>query len=154
MIATLLLLADDLVTALNERDWPLPFQAERAYAPITPLAEIGELQVRVVPLTVTAERAARGAVQYTGRLSVLVQGRVGAGGETPPALDQVRIDELLEVVSEIETFLRGDYEPGSGAEVLEIAVEPLYMPTLLHQERVFTSLLTVTCTWMMSTAGE
>lgn len=114
------------------------FAAERLVLPIFELADLAELKVTVVPRSLQITGSTRAASQYEVAIDIGVQKRVGKQVDDD-------VEALSTLVDEIADYLRR--RPLSGASYVawvSIANEPVYAPEHLAEQRVFTSVLTVT----------
>jgi len=136
-VALVLDVADALVEALNGGAFSLPFQAVRAYVPAYRLQEMTALRVTVIPREVTSEPYSRGQRLYTVRIDVGVQKRVDPE-------DTAAVDALVDLVHEMEAFLRGrdlELPGGETAKWRETEWPALWLPDHLREYRQFTSVL-------------
>lgn len=117
------------------------FTAVRRVLPAFELADLAELKVTVVPKSVQITGSTRAASQYEIAVDIGVQKKVPSGDTD---LDSF-VATLGTLVDQIADYLRR--RPLSAAPFavwVSIANEPVYAPEHLDQERVFTSVLTVT----------
>ncbi len=137
-MSTILTIADAVVASLNAGNFSLPFEAQRQYQPVFGLPELETLRVSVVPKSVTIAIAARDSSYFDCAIDIGVQQKVNP--------DQPgEMDALLGLVEEIADHLRMQRLDGfPSAAWLALENNPLFAPEHLQQERVFTSVLTVT----------
>lgn len=143
--AIILAAADALVEALNSATFTSPYPslgATRSYAPRYTLEELAELKVTVIPPGGRLERSSRATAQGDWVLAVGVQKRTdGTDAEA---------DELMLLAQEIATFLLAQdldltaHEADGTAHAVTVEFDPLYDPSLLREERTFTSVLVAT----------
>lgn len=117
------------------------FTAERRVLPVFELADLAELRVTVVPKGVQITGSTRSASQYDISVDIGVQRKLAAGDKDLDA----EVATLGSLVDEIADYLR--QRPLSAAPFatwVSIANEPVYAPEHLLEQRVFTSVLTVT----------
>lgn len=133
-------IADTVASEINAGAF-LPVQAERRVLPEFELAELAEMKVCVVPKSMRITGATRAASQYEIAVDVGVQMRLTPGGTDVDA----QVATLGSLVDQIIDHLR--QRPLSGAPYatwVSIENEPVYAPEHLAEQRVFTSVLTVT----------
>jgi len=112
--------------------------AERQVLPIFELADLAELKVTVVPRSVQITGSTRAASQYEIAIDVGVQKRVGKQVDDD-------VETLATLVDEIADYLRRrTLQQLPGAAWVSIDNEPVYAREHLAEQRVFTSVLTVT----------
>jgi len=134
-MATIIDIADALVTALNAQEFGQAFTAVRRYRPVYELAEMADLHVTVVPKGVALERADRLREQVDVRIDVAVQKKVAGDSD---------IDGLMALVEEIAAFARDLRLEECAAVWLRTENDPVYAPEHLAELGVFTSVLTLT----------
>ena len=131
-------IADAVAAEINAGSFSQPVSALRAYLPEFELAEMQNLQVTVVPKSVTTLPGGRAHNQHDYAIDVAVQQKL-------QTTDDAEIDDLLTLVDEIADHFRfkrlGSY---SGAVWLKTSNEPVYAQEHLHEMRQFTSILTFT----------
>lgn len=131
-------IADAVVASLNAGTFSQPFEAERKYQPIVALPDLQTLHVSVVPRAVSITTATRETGYFDCAIDVGVQKKVNpdAPGE---------LDELMTLVEEITDHLRMKrLVDAPQAAWVSIDNEPAFASEHLDQQRVFTSVLTVT----------
>ena len=130
--------ADAVVASLNAGSFEPPFTAQRRYRPTFDLAELDTLRVSVVPRSVEITNATRSASYFDCTVDIGIQQKVDAE-------DGGAIDSLMDLVQQIADHLRMQRLSGlSEAVWLRIANEPVFAPEHLDQQRVFTSVISVT----------
>lgn len=110
------------------------FEAARAYIASFEPEKFAVLTVTVVPrdLAVTAETRAQSRHDY----------RVDVGVQKKVSDDLAEVDELMTLMEELADYLeRRKLTSVAGALWLGTANEPVYDPALLHEDRLFTSVL-------------
>ncbi len=116
----------------------MPFTAVRKYVPAADLAELGELQVTVVPKALAITTATRASSYFDCQIDIGVQKKVNPD-------DAAEIDGLVDLVEQIVDHLRlSALESMPTAAWLSIAQEPVFAPEHLDQQRVFTSVVSLT----------
>jgi len=134
-------IADALAAELNVAapgTFSQPFTAERQVLPIFELADLAELKVTVVPRSVQITGSTRATSQYEIAIDVGVQKRVGKQVDDD-------VEALSTLVDEITDYLRRrTLQEVPGAAWVSIDNEPVYAREHLAEQRVFTSVLTVT----------
>lgn len=147
MGSTAIIIADAVVSALENSSLSLPFTVERWYVPTRryeDLVDLG-LVLSVVPLTIGGQilnRAGRYLEVY--ETSIGVQQIIGIG---PMTNDEIKVicDPLMDFVEQITEVFEFEKLPD-----LPIAVctnwrlNPSYSPEFLHERRVFVSVITLT----------
>ena len=137
-MSVLIDIADAVAARLNAGEFSQEFTAERKYQPVFDLPEMAELKVSVVPKSVSITAASRQDSFFDCAVDVGVQKKVDVDnlGE---------LDALMDLVEELVDHLRRNrLEELPEAAWLSIEHEPVFAPEHLNQERVFTSVLTVT----------
>ena len=130
--------ADAVVASLNAGSFSVPFVAQRRYRPTFDLAELDTLRVSVVPESVETINATRSASYFDCTVDIGIQQKVDAD-------DAGAIDALMDLVQEIVDHLRMQrLDDLPEAAWLRIANKPVFAPEHLDQQRVFTSVVTVT----------
>lgn len=135
---TLITLADAVAASLNAGTFSQAFEAVRTYQPVIELSDVPTLQVSVVPRSIAITTAARDSNYFDCAVDVGVQQKVNP--DAPGALD-----ELMTLVEELADHLRRQrLEEAPQAAWVSIENEPAFASEHLDQQRVFTSVLTVT----------
>jgi hypothetical protein len=138
-------IADAVVMELNNAP-PGTFTpaivAQRRVLPVFDPQELTELRVTMVPKSVTITGATRAMSQYEITIDIGVQQKLPAPGV--PDLDAA-VAALSDLVQQIAHYLhRRPLTHAPGVSWSSVANEPVYAPEHLAQQRVFTSVLTVT----------
>ena len=134
-------IADAVTTELNvapEGTFSLALVAVRKVLPVYELAELTDLKVTVVPKRMQISGGTRAASQYEISVDIGVQKKLSSDMET-------EVTALGTLVDQIIDYLR--QRPLSampGVSWLNTVNEPVYAPEHLAEQRVFTSVLTVT----------
>ena len=137
-MATIIDIADAVVSELNGGTFSQGFTAERHYRPVFELADMKTLHVTVVPKGVEMSGASRSLVQHDFAVDVAVQKKLESG-------DAAEMDALMSLVEEIADFfrhLRLDAVPS--AVWVRTENFPVYAPEHIEELQQFTSILTVT----------
>ena len=131
-------IADAIVASLNAGTFSQAFEAERKYQPAFELPEMQTLHVSVVPRSVAITTATRDSSYFDCAIDVGVQKKVNAD-------DPDELDKLMDLVQEIADHLRMK-RLGETPEAAWVSIEnePAFASEHLDQQRVFTSVLTVT----------
>ena len=130
--------AKAVVASLNAGEFSQEFTAERRYQPVFELPELAALKVSVVPKSVSITTASRADGYFDCAVDVGMQKKVDVGNAE-------ELDALTDLVEEIADHLRQKrLDELPGAAWLSIENEPVFAPEHLDQQRVFTSVLTVT----------
>lgn len=112
--------------------------AVRRVLPEFELADLTELKVSVVPKAVEINGSTRSASQFDLQVDIGVQKKLGKDLDTEVAA-------LCGLMDQIAAYLRRRALPGvPGAAWVRTQNEPVYAPEHLAEQRVFTSVLTVT----------
>lgn len=119
------------------------FTAQRKVLPVHELKDLAELKVTVVPKAVQITGSTRSASQYDITVDIGIQRKLSP---TPGSNDMdTEVDTLGALVDQIADYLRQrPLAALPGASWVSIANEPVYAPEHLLEQRVFTSVLTVT----------
>lgn len=131
-------IADAVAAELAAGEFSQPFTPQRKVLPAVELTALKDLHVTVVPKAMDITTASRIASQFDVQIDIGVQKKLS--GEI-----EAEVPTLLSLVEEIAGFLRGRSLAGAPqATWVRTANEPLYAPDHLAEQRVFTSVLTVT----------
>lgn len=119
------------------------FTAQRKVLPVHELKDLAELKVTVVPKAVQITGSTRSASQYDITVDIGIQRKLSPA---PGSNDMdTEVDTLGALVDQIADYLRQrPLAALPGASWVSIANEPVYAPEHLLEQRVFTSVLTVT----------
>jgi len=134
-------IADAVVTELGVAPpgtFSETFTAERCVLPEFDLEDLGELKVTVVPKSVEITSSTRAASQYEIAVDVGVQKKLGKDLDAEVAALGTLVDEIADYLC------RRTLSAASFAAWVGITNEPVYAPEHLAEQRVFTSVLTVT----------
>lgn len=135
-MSTVIEVADALTRSLNDREFSIPFTAERLLLPEFELGDMDTLHVTVVPKSIKMTSLGRGQMQRDVEIDVAVQMRYR---EATPE----EIDPLMELVDEIaEAYPGRRLETMPLASCLRVENDPIYAPEHMQEYRQFTSLLT------------
>lgn len=116
----------------------LPFTPQRRVLPRFDLQDLGDLTVSVVPRSVAITGGTRALNQYEVAVDVGVQCKLAGDVDAEVA-------QLSELVEQIADHLRRrPLASMPGVAWVGIANDPVYAPEHLAENRVFTSVLTVT----------
>jgi hypothetical protein len=141
--ATVIQIADAVVTALNLATMSEPVTVRRFYLPEFDLKDMGTLHVSVVPAELDEEIADRSRDRAEYKIHVAVQKRVTTND--PPGLDSSVLDGLMELVQQIDDIFRhkalAAFPQASWAKTEN---KPIYDPKHLKDHGQFTSLLVFT----------
>lgn len=135
-MSTVIEVADALTRSMNDREFSIPFTAERLLLPEFELGDMDTLHVTVVPKSIKMTSLGRGQMQRDVEIDVAVQMRYR---EATPE----EIDPLMELVDEIaEAYPGRRLETMPLASCLRVENDPIYAPEHMQEYRQFTSLLT------------
>ena len=127
-------IADAVVAALNAKTFSVEFTAERAWAPSFELADLVDLQVRVIPVTKETAQDTRDAWADVHEMHMGVMQKLGDVTNTI-------IDPLVDLVQEIEDFLRGRAFNSVAVTCESVEVPVIVAPDYLREKRTFQSVL-------------
>jgi len=131
-------IADAVVAELALGSFSQAIAPQRMVLPEFDLASLADLRVTVVPKAVEITGSTRSVSQYDVQVDVGVQKKLGKD------LD-AEVPALCELVDEIAAFLkRRALAATPYAAWVRSANEPIYAADHLAEQRVFTSVLTVT----------
>lgn len=134
-------IADAVVAEINsaaDGTWNLEFTPARAVLPQFDLTELSDLRVTVVPRSVGVSADSRGYSRHDVEIDIGVQKKLGADLDTD-------IETLLDLVERLVTYM--NRRPlTSMPKVAWVSTEndPVYAADHLSQQRVFTSVITLT----------
>lgn len=137
MSAVVVEIAEAVTAVLNAATLSQTFTAERAYVPVHELTDLVDLAVTVVPTSIGVTPLTRHSDDHEYTVDIGVQKRC--------APDPTDADPLMLLVQEIIDLFRGKTLTGyTAAKCLNVANDPIYVPAHLDDERVFTSVVTLT----------
>lgn len=117
------------------------FTAVRKVVPAYELDELTDLKVTVVPKAVEITRATRSDSQYEITVDIGIQKKLPSGSES----SDEQVETLGTLVDQIAEYLcRRPLAEAPFASWVNISNDPIYAPEHLTDQRVFTSVLTVT----------
>ena len=137
-MSTIVDIADAVVGAIQAGSYGELVTVERTYRPAFELADLTQVHITVVPRSVSITTATRDSGYFDCAIDVGVQKKVNA--------DQAEdIDALMTLVEQIADQLRMKrLDDAPAAAWVSIENEPAFASEHLDQQRVFTSVLTVT----------
>jgi hypothetical protein len=119
----------------------LGITARRAVLPRYELADLAELRITVVPKSIEITGSTRSLSQYDVVVDVGIQQKLLP--ESPPTDSEV--EALLDLVQQLADHLRTAQLDDVGNCVwVSVANDPIYAPDHLSDQRVFTSVLSLT----------
>lgn len=138
-------IATAMVDALNGYSFPMSFTAERAYAPLADLKDMGVLHVTVVASGIELLPLARKVAQDDVTVDVAIQQKI-------KTTDVAEIDALMAMVESIGDFIRetGTFAPGQWLGATNL---PIYSQEHMREMRVFTSVISVTLRVLKTWSG-
>lgn len=137
-MSTVIDIADAVVGAIQAGSYGEPVAVERKYRPTFELADLTQVQVSVVPRAVSITTATRDSSYFDCAIDVGVQKKVNADSADD-------IDALMTLVEQVADQLRMKrLDDAPEAAWVSIENEPAFASEHLDQQRVFTSVLTVT----------
>ncbi len=114
------------------------FTAVRRVLPEFELADLAELKVTVVPKRVEITGATRAASQYEIAVDIGIQRKCGKDLDTEVATLGALVDQIADYLR------RRPLSTAPFAAWVSLVNEPVYAPEHLAEQRVFTSVLTLT----------
>jgi len=137
-MSTVIDVADAVVASLNAGSFGIPFTSARSYVPVVELSDLAELIVTVVPKSAEITTATRTSSYFDCTIDIGIQQKVN-----PDELSE--LDALADLAEQIVDHLRLEsLDALPEAAWLSIANEPVFAPEHLDQQRVFTSVVSVT----------
>ena len=137
-MSTVIDIADAVVASLNLGSFEPPVTAIRKYVPVVELSDLAELSVTVVPKSAEITTATRTSSHFDCTIDIGIQQKVN-----PDELTE--LDALADLAEQIVDHLRlSSLDALPNAAWLSIANEPVFAPEHLDQQRVFTSVVSVT----------
>jgi len=131
-------IADAVVAELASGSFSQAIAPQRMVLPEFGLEDLADLRVTVVPKAVEISGSTRSVSQYDVQIDIGVQKTLGKD------LD-AEVPALCELIDEIAAFLkRRSLAAAPYAAWVRSANEPIYAADHLAEQRVFTSVLTVT----------
>lgn len=132
-------IADAIVTDLKTGTFSEPLTVVRRVLPEYELTELKTLTITVVPKSVEIANITRQSTSFDIAIDIGVQQKIGKDTDA-------EVLRLSGIVSEIVAFLNRRSLPTLKAQFKSIGNEPVYVPEHLSEQRLFTSILTVTYT--------
>lgn len=130
--------ADAVVAELNSKSFSLPFTAQRHYQPHYELADLKTLHVTVIPNGITTAILGRGGTQRDVAIDIAVQQKLTKETNTD-------LDPLLALAEAIaESFQAKRLTNYPTAIWKQSDFRAIYSAEHLHQNRQFTSVMTIT----------
>jgi len=136
-------IADAVTAELNaapEGTFIPTFTAMRKVLPVFELAELTDLKVTVVPKRMAITGGTRSACQYEIAVDIGIQRKLITDMEADVAALGTLVDQIIDYLRQRPLSAL----PGAGVSWLSTVNEPVYAPEHLLEQRVFTSVLTVT----------
>ncbi len=145
MAAAVIAIADAVTAALNAATLSQSFVATRHYVPVHQLDDLADLKVTVVPASLVSTILDRGGNALNSYvIDVGVQKTIGQGSMTPTQVNAA-CDPLMVLAEEISGQFQG--KPLAGfpqARCIEAKNAPIFVPAMVDELRVFTSVLSLT----------
>ena len=114
----------------------------RKVLPVYELAELTDLKVTVVPKRMAITGGTRAASQYEIAVDIGIQRKLSAPGSIDMEADVAALGTLVDQI--IDYLRQRPLSAMPGVSWLNTVNEPVYAPEHLAEQRVFTSVLTVT----------
>ena len=131
-------IADAVAAELGTGTFSQAIAPQRMVLPEFGLEDMAELRVTVVPKAVEVTGSTRAVCQHDVQIDIGIQKKLGKDLDT-------EVPVLCELVDEIAAFLkRRPLSAAPHAAWVRTANDPIYAPEHLAEQRVFTSVLTVT----------
>ena len=131
-------IADAVAAELGTGTFSQAITPQRMVLPEFGLEDMADLRVTVVPKAVDVTGSTRSVCQHDVQIDIGIQKKLGKDLDT-------KVPLLCELVDEIAAFLkRRPLAAAPHAAWVRTANEPIYAPEHLAEQRVFTSILTVT----------
>ncbi|MCD4823208.1 MAG: hypothetical protein K8S55_01260 [Phycisphaerae bacterium] len=142
-MALIINIADAVTAELNAADpgtFSRDFIALRKVLPAYELSELAELKITVVPKTIEINGSTRSVCQYDFAIDIGIQQKLPSGCDM-----ETEVETMGTLVDEIADYLRRRPLAASPWAVwVNTKNDPPYAPEHLAEQRVFTSVLTVT----------
>ncbi len=140
-MALIIDIADAVTEQLNTAapgTFAMAFTAVRRVLPEFELSDLTTLQVSVVPKASETQGSTRAASQFDLQTDIGVQKKLGLDLEA-------QVEDLCGLVDQIADYLRRrELTSLPGVRWVQTSNDPVYVPEHLAQQRVFTSVLTLT----------
>lgn len=143
MAATIIEIADAVVSRINVTSLSFGAIAERAYVPTYELDELDSLRVTVVPNSLSMTMLSRRDDDFDHVIDVGIWKRID------DSIDET--DDLMAFVQEVLDLFRGQlltfggvYDNDESALCVTATNAPIYDPAMLDEKRVFASVLSLT----------
>ena len=131
-------IADAVAAELGTGTFSQAIAPQRMVLPEFGLEDMADLRVTVVPKAVEVIGSTRSVCQHDVQIDIGIQKKLGKDLDT-------EVPVLCDLVDEIAAFLkRRPLAAAPHAAWVRTANEPIYAPEHLAEQRVFTSILTVT----------
>lgn len=136
-MATIIQIADAVVTQLNAATLSQPLTAARLYAPSFELPDMETLHVTVVPRGIASTSLDRKRDSFSYEIDLAVQKKTD--------MAQASLDALMTLVEEIADHFRTEpLASFPGARCVDVKNVPVFSQEHLDELRQFTSVLTLT----------
>jgi len=139
-------IAEAVKDSLNATTFGKAFSAARLFLPLFDFSVMDDLHVTVASKSIEAEILGRSSATSEKHLvDVAVQQRL-AGDPAKESTNDSELDDLCELVEDIaDHFRQAGTLPGfASATYAGHAIEPLYSPQHLKEQKMFTSVITFT----------
>ncbi len=137
-MSTVIEVADAVVASLNAGSFTPPFTAARKYVPAVELSDLVDLNITVVPKSLEISTATRTGSHFDCTIDIGIQQKVNPD-------EPAELDALSDLAEQIVDHLRlQPLDAMPEAAWLSITHEPVFAPEHLDQQRVFTSVVSVT----------
>jgi restriction endonuclease Mrr len=134
MAATVIELADAVVTELNAETFSQAFTAQRFYTVLFELKDMQTLHVSVVPRAISTTALNRSQDTYEYQIDIAIQKRDNG--------TLAASDALMQLVEEIADHMNN--RTLADCRCVGVSNAPIYSPDHLQEFRQFTSVLTLT----------
>lgn len=130
-------IADAVTLSLNEGSFDPAFDAYRKYVPVSELSDLATLTVTVVPKSVEIVSASRSQDYFDCTIDVGIQQKIDTD-------DSDAVDALSDLAEQVIDHLRHTNLTDPAASWTGIANDPIFSVDNFDNQRVFTSLISVT----------
>lgn len=139
MSVPVLIIADAIVTALNEATLSLSFKATREYVPKFDTTDANNVQVKVVPKSDAREMGSAAVDDAAVAIDIGVMKRL----QNAVTDEKAELDALLELCEEIKAVINRERLTGAEEAVcVGVAQEIVYSVEDVDQGRVFLTVIT------------
>jgi len=140
-MARIIDIAEAVANVLRAYRLDRTFVVARAYQPMVSLEDLQTTYVTVIPKSLTGAYVSRGTMGDTVEIDVGIQQKL----PVDPTNDVAEVDKLMGLVDDLDDHLRITALPEDlNATWMSREREPIYFPDHLQENRLFSSVVTVT----------